>query len=367
MNISYIANVRIPTEKAHGIQIVKMCEAFIQNGHHVELIIPDRQHSNTLKIKNLFAYYQLRSKFPITLTTHLDAYRLNFLGFNHTIVAYYLQNLSFCLKAKKHVKPTDLIYTRSLLFTFLADSNLPLIYEAHDPASINPFNRIVARKVRYVVCITKSIQNSWNNLGADTIYSPDGVGEEFFTSVTKSQARQQLNLPNDQKIILYTGSYHPWKGTQTLLDSSKIPSNLHFYFIGSQAPQIDQSNLHIFGHQPYAQISLWLKAADVLVIPNSAKYKKGKIDTSPLKLFEYMASGTPIIASKVPAIEEIVSNQEVTFFRPDDPIDLATKIKHVFANYPHTKQKARQAKTLAKKFTWSKRAEKIIHEIHNET
>ena len=42
MKILYIANARIPTEKAHGIQIIKTCEAFVEFGHKVELVLPWR-------------------------------------------------------------------------------------------------------------------------------------------------------------------------------------------------------------------------------------------------------------------------------------------------------------------------------------
>jgi hypothetical protein len=42
MQIYYIGHIRIPTEKAHGFQVMKMCEAFSENGHEVELIIPRR-------------------------------------------------------------------------------------------------------------------------------------------------------------------------------------------------------------------------------------------------------------------------------------------------------------------------------------
>ena len=42
MKITYLANIRLPTEKAHGIQITKMCESFASLGHEVTLVVPDR-------------------------------------------------------------------------------------------------------------------------------------------------------------------------------------------------------------------------------------------------------------------------------------------------------------------------------------
>ena len=54
--ILYIVNVRIPTEKAHGIQIIKMCESFSDNGMDLELLLPKR--INNIK-ENPFNYYNI--------------------------------------------------------------------------------------------------------------------------------------------------------------------------------------------------------------------------------------------------------------------------------------------------------------------
>ncbi|KKS24991.1 MAG: Glycosyl transferase group 1 [Candidatus Jorgensenbacteria bacterium GW2011_GWF2_41_8] len=54
--------------------------------------------------------------------------------------------------------------------------------------------------------------------------------------------------------------------------------------------------------------------------------------TSPLKLFEYMASGRPIVASDLLSLREILTEQEAIFFKPDDPLDLALKIKEILVN-----------------------------------
>ena len=62
MKLIYISNSRIPTEKAYGVQIVKMCEAFAKNGIDVTLLIPKRR-SNT--DKDLFSYYGVAPIFKI--------------------------------------------------------------------------------------------------------------------------------------------------------------------------------------------------------------------------------------------------------------------------------------------------------------
>ena len=57
MKILYIANARIPTEKAHGFQICKMCEQLSLQGAEVELIVPKRKNKIT---QDVFQYYDLK-------------------------------------------------------------------------------------------------------------------------------------------------------------------------------------------------------------------------------------------------------------------------------------------------------------------
>src|SRR5207245_3905616 len=74
----YIANARLPTEKAYGFQICKMCEAFVRNGVSVLLMHPKRyQPDQTLRQKNIFDYYSISSHFELCTLPNLDIVRLN--------------------------------------------------------------------------------------------------------------------------------------------------------------------------------------------------------------------------------------------------------------------------------------------------
>ena len=74
----------------------------------------------------------------------------------------------------------------------------------------------------------------------------------------------------------------------------------------------------------------WLKSADVLVLPNKKGEKISERYTSPLKLFEYMASGRPMIVSDLSSLREIVSAETAMFVEPNDPQALVSGIRGVF-------------------------------------
>jgi len=89
MRILYIANVRMPTEKAHGLQIMKMCEAWSDNGHEVVLMAPAR--FNYIKA-DPFDFYSARRNFCIK-----KIFTLDFLRWSNKKWAFWMENLSFAL------------------------------------------------------------------------------------------------------------------------------------------------------------------------------------------------------------------------------------------------------------------------------
>lgn len=359
-SILYIANARIPSERAHSIQILKMCEAFAENGIKTTLIIPKRKKEINSKINE---YYQIEKIFKIKKIFCIDYIFLDKYTSHFSNLRFLIQELSFVISTFFIQKPhNQIIYTRVKLAAFIyLLIRRKVIYEAHVPANGNFLEKYIAKHSHKIICITKSIQKSWKDFRANTIYLPDGVSQEFFNNISQKIARQKLNIKTKKKIIVYTGNLYKWKGTDTLIESAKKLKNINFFIVGN-TKKINSNiskadNIKIVGHRPYSEIPLWLKAADILIIPNSAKYRKGSHNTSPLKLFEYMASGTSIIASKVPAIEEIVNSNEVTFFEPDNIDDLITKIIS-FKKIDTKKQISK-----AREYTWKKRAERIINAI----
>ena len=84
--------------------------------------------------------------------------------------------------------------------------------------------------------------------------------------------------------------------------------------------------------------------------------------TSPLKLFTYMASGIPIVASDIPSIREVLASDECFFFVPDDAESLANTIV-LALNDSTSASRAEAAKIKCIEYTWDSRSRKIIDSI----
>ena len=181
----------------------------------------------------------------------------------------------------------------------------------------------------------------------------------------KDDARRVLGLPSGRKIVVYVGRIYPWKGLDTLIATARLLPDVLFYLVGGTKEALQNigatgeipDNLIAEGSWHHTQISRWLWAADVLIVLGTKKDEYSYFHTSPMKLFEYMAARRPIVASRTPAIEAVVSDENVFFAAPDDATSVAEKVRFVLE---HPAEAERKTVVAAKNlFSWSARARDI--------
>lgn len=365
MKLIYIANSRIPTEKAHGIQIMKMCEAFSDAGVNVELVLPMRL--NYIK-ESPFIFYGTKHNFKIHRLPCIDLVGCGKLGF-------YIQSFSFAIASFFYIlkKNADFIYSRDELpLYFLSFFKKNIFWEIHTP-KWNFVSRRVLKVSKGIISITHGLKNFYmqNGVKAEIIFvAPDGVDlKQFDINMGKDKIRENLELAKNKKIVMYAGHLYDWKGVQVLADASLgLPSDVAVVFLGGTDIDIasfreknkDKKNIFILGRKSHSDVSYYLKSANVLVLPNSAKSEISEKYTSPMKLFEYMASGIPIVASDLPSIREVLSNNNAILVRPDDPKDLADGICIGLKDSILSGNIGSKSLADAVKYTWESRASNIL-------
>lgn len=375
MKLIYIANIRIPTEKAHGIQTVKMCEAFANTGVRVSLIVPRR--INRLK-QDPFDYYDIKRTFKIKKLFCLD-----FIIFDKIIghLGMWAESISFYFSVFIYINfiKADIIYTRDKLFLPFVFLRNNVAVELHSlPGHYFLYSWLIKR-FKKIIVITKSLKRSLIINGVNpknVLVTPDGVDfKKFNISLHREECRKKLGLPLDKKIVLYSGHLYKWKGVDTLAEAvNYLPKNIYFYFVGGIEGDVDNfrkkygvtKNIKIIGHRPHGEIPYWLKSANILVLPNSNEEDISMYWTSPLKLFEYMASGTPIIASDLPSIKEILNEKNSFLTKSDNPEELAKMIAMVLQNPEISARISNQAFQDVQRFTWEKRSEEILKFINTK-
>ena len=360
----YIANIRLPTEKAHGIQIMKTCESLARQGVQVELLVP-RRH-NTI-VTDPFEYYGVERNFTITRLRCIDFLVWKFFKW----FSFWLETFTFTVavrlfligkKAPRH--------TRDLLPALVLPA--PVFYEIHTvPERVTWLHRRAWQRAKGIVVISDGIKQALVRQGVEgkkILIARDAVDiEQFQIADTPAECRSKLHLPEQQKIVVYTGHLYEWKGAGILAEAALLlPADIHVYIVGGTTEDVEKfrqkcrsPNLHIVGWQEHRLMPFWNRAADVVVLPNSAKEKIGALYTSPLKLFEYMASGTSMVVADLPAMREVVQEGEAVFFKPNDSRALAGAIHSIFSNLAERREAAKKVQEGVGQYSWEARADRI--------
>ena len=377
MKILYVTDTRLPTEKAHGLSTVKLCEAFARLGFDIELLIPKRAGTEE-NVEAIWKAYGVRTPFTIRFGRCLDLTTT----FLPERFSYPIRMLTLAFwaawRARVHDDVRDtLVFSHDSLVLFVFSwFRWSFFYDIHHFPSENIFYRRVLR--RMMGC---AVQTQWKVQELSKrfcvpqermVYWPNGTEvQKFEVPFSREEARTKLNLPLDQTIVLYTGQLFSWKGVDTLVKAvEQLPASAHLYLVGGSNEDIErfQAEIRYTGHprihfipfQPHERMPLWLRAANVVVLPNTAKQKVSLYYTSPMKLFEYMASGTPIVASRIPSILEIVDDTCAFLAEPDQPVSFAECIEAAITQTDLANEKAAQARARVQKYTWEERAKRLI-------
>lgn len=379
MRIAYVSNVRIPTERAHGHQIAQVADAMTQMGHSVTLFAPCRK--NTVK-DDYWTYYGADRRVQLTYVGSYDFISSPF--FPGPLGLFAMNTM-----LRKKLRPLltgnfDLLYTRTpALLTALLATGIPTVVELHTLPRWGRQGFVTAcNKCVRVVCLTTPMRDElvqWGVEAGKVLVEGDAVRlEQFSSGLSSSQAHAAFEVHEDTFAIGYAGQLQSMglsKGVQELLDSLKVlvgrgvsfsaliaggPDSARKRF-QSQLSPVAKEHIRFMGHLEHGRIPLFLQACDVLVYPApKSDHPFYMRDTSPMKLFEYMASQKPIVAADLPTVREILSEDAAVFCEPGNPESLADALSWVMWHPEEAKTKAKQAYELVQERTWEQRMRRIL-------
>lgn len=373
--LTYIANVRLPTEKAHGIQIMNMCLSFSKAGYEVELVVPTR---HTEVKGDPFGYYSIPRDFRITRIWSIDTVTKGKWGF-------ILQTATFLLSLiRLAISRNNLFYTRDESAAWLLNLlGRKVTWESHWGKN-NFFARSLIGKIPIVV-ITGKLKEFYLDMGQPEdkiLVAHDAVNLDIFNDLPAREVlRQELGLPLDKTIISYVGKYKTGsqsKGIDMIIEPFIMAGNPDFYLL-VVGPEKDEAaslekllinkgaspeSFRIASHVPHRQAIRYMKASDVLIMlyPNIKMFSHFM---SPLKLFEYMATGNVILTSDIESVREVLGDDTAYFFKADDPGDIAITMEKITREPAQAREKALKAHNKVKGYSWDQRAENIIKFLHD--
>ena len=382
VRIAYIARMRMPTDRAHGIQAMRMCQALASEGAEVTLYYSRRRQVPSMRGIDPFEYYQMERTFEIRPIPIMDLAPLQgfvparLLGplFAIANAVFGLCGVLWTIQAK-----ADLHYTRHWFTAWwLTRFGRPTILELHrtDPMHMSRRVRWVLRRLSYhpsmraVTTISESLKQeliTGGFAGDKLVVLRDAVDlQAYARPISRSEARSRTGLPQDRPLVVYTGNLLPNRGVDVLVRSASELTEAEVVFVGGppegqaamarEAERIGADNIRFIDHVRPSEVPAYQQAADVLALPQLDPQGH-----SPLKLAEYMAAGRPIVASDLLPIREVLSDNETAILvPPGEPKLLAEGINRLLNDQDLGDRLAHAAQEEVRQWTWERRAAAVL-------
>lgn len=371
MRIVYIAASPVPSHAANSVHVMKMCQALTRAGHAVTLIAPEYNRAEDRKPEDdLYGRYGISDPFPVLRTPRLRPAALG--------VRVHLAAARFFLR---RLRP-DLVYTRCLLAADMASrAGYDVIFERHTtyidekPKFRVLFEKLMARNnVRDLVVISQALKDhllEHFKIPAEKIL----VFHDGADPMPESPASAPFEKKPGRLAGGYIGHLYRGRGIDVIGAVARMRSEVDFHIVGGRAEELaewkknlsDVGNLYFHGHVPHSETTRFLAAFDFVMAPYQRRLATDSGgDTSgwmsPLKIFEYMSSGKPVLCSDLPVLREVLEDGRTALLcPPDDPAAWSAAIVRL-ADDPNL---ARRLGTTAQaefsaKYTWQARARDIL-------
>ncbi|HET7292546.1 MAG TPA: glycosyltransferase family 4 protein [Vicinamibacteria bacterium] len=378
------ADVRFPLERANGVQILKTAGALARAGIHTTLMV---RHSDPRRTDEIMALYGIAPD-PNLLIRRLPVL--------HRTGSFALPRAAFLARTAAAIAAArgSLVFTRDLqladLLTGLGPLIAPVVYEAHAVETLlynergalygtgerpNPrkARRLLKREGRVwrraagFVTTTAGIRATF-----EETYGPRANVAVVPNGCDVPAERSFPPLPEGTPRVVYAGQLYPWKGVDVLVEAVAEIPEARLVILGGLELEDDlhriralvarlglNERVELPGTVPQAQVAAELEQASVVAVP----FLKGAMTerhTSPIKLFEALAAGRPIVATDLPSTREVLADSQDALLVPaGDATALAAAIRRLIEDRELAERLARAAFDKAPEYSWDARAARI--------
>lgn len=283
----------------------------------------------------------------------------------------------------RHVLPfARIVHTRDpRVVAECVNRQVPVIYEDHNEdyhLGVDPDkNGLNDESCKAIVAITRSVQRRLIATGVSEhkiIVLDSGVNPRSFEPMPEmAESWRRFLLRGGYKYIAaYTGGMQDERGIGDILNAAMQMPDTIFAFAGgnkgdnqfwkTEATRYGLRNVKFLGYMPQQAVNEIQQAADVQILSRSPG-DRSEI-TSPLKFFEYLASGTPILSARLPVIDEReFASAPVEWYDSTNPGVLAECLYDVFDAYPYVLGGRDAGRDMARRYDWRERQKSILRFI----
>jgi glycosyltransferase involved in cell wall biosynthesis len=222
------------------------------------------------------------------------------------------------------------------------------------------------------------------------VVNPNGVDvERFRPGVGGAETRRELGIEEDEVVAGFVGTFGPWHGVEKLAEAIKsITTGGHgvpplqrpkFLLVGSGSLQaevekqleneVKEGRVIFTGAVAHDRVPKLLDACDILVAPHVRLADGSEFFGSPTKIFEYMAMGKGIVASRLGQIGEVLVDEETSLLvEPGNVGELGNAIVRLIESETLRKRLgARAREVAAREHTWTHNARRVLDAYQNLT
>ena len=349
MQIDYVYTGELPTKNANAVNVLSFSEALggcVNLNVFAQLNCSPTEIAREFDIQPSFGFTPFSKRWKYLAVAYLACFR----------------------------KLGDLVYTRDFFCALvIAVCGKRVVWETHT------YHQSLAHAIAFriadrisnfelVIPITTALQDRYQSIFRRTkfLVLPDGA---------KSPRLCRFHQPCSQLTVGYVGSFHDGKGFDTVIAlASKLPQ-FRFLVAGEVGVEKYQedirgcSNIEMRGYVSQKDLPRIFAELDIGLLPNKpvvtlfdGGQEIGKY-TSPLKMFEYMSYGVPIIASDLPVLREVLSDENAVLVPHDDVSRWQDAIHELEAVERRRRLGEVGHREVIAKYSWEARAQLLVSEI----
>lgn len=391
MKITYITFENMSLYKGSVVHIKEMIVGLRELGHHVTLIAPA-----FAEIESANSFYNI---YPNAIKI------LKFLGLKRK--SYFISSISLFLYLFKVLPQCDIIYARECYAVLVALLprllfNRKLVFEINGLASeeqrlrgsrfgnrilvwfVGEIEKLATRCSERIVSVTPQIAaylaRHYGCQTTKTFVIGNGVNTNRFYPMNDDallmRLRKRLGIKQHDNIVMFVGNLAAWQGIEYLIKAAPLLvreiRNIRFVIIGNgmlkrkfeeDVNKLGLRELFIFtGMIPYAEIPHYINVANVCV----ALKQRLISGYSPLKLYEYMACGKPVVATDTFGFEILREEEAGILVDPDDCVELMKAIKFLIYERDSAREMGhRGAMLVRERFGWDRAVRRVEEVLNN--
>lgn len=376
MRVVYVHTTRLNSEKANVVQVLNMCKALVHEGCDVKLLVPESLGAvaDKLVAKEILGE---EPKFEIVSFA------------SHSILRWFsnvgqIWGVRKVLRdLKENWQPEVCIIRHPVLLASAVRLHLPVVFEIHG-ARVHNKSRVIdflrrkqtvwlskKRNVRVFVTISENLGDFWIRQGVPrekVRVLHDGFdAQSFRKEMDREIARKELALPPDRPIVTYAGSLYKNRGIEDIFALARLFPHVLFVIVGGPedrrrqliAQGCDNENVRLVGRVSPVEVPRYLSASDILLMIWGQDVPTIEF-CSPLKMFEYMASGRLIVGHGYTSIREVLKHREHALLANPGSFEELRKLLEEAVKCRLESRIPEAARKLAfERYTWAHRAKRL--------